>query len=51
MVLGPLDDQPPSELFVTAITWAGARTGIATLPDGARRRRQAASAFRVPGLR
>ena len=32
-----LDDQPPSTLFVTAVTEAEVRTGIAVLPQGTRR--------------
>ena len=37
-VLAWLDDQPTRELFVTAVTEAEVRTGIAFLPEGARRR-------------
>ena len=36
-VLAWLDDQPTSTLFVTAITEAEVRTGIAILPQGKRR--------------
>ena len=37
-VLGWMDDQLSRELFVTAVTEAEVRTGIAILPEGARRR-------------
>ena len=37
-VLVWVDNQPSRELFVTAITEAEVRTGIAFLPEGARRR-------------
>ena len=37
-VLGWMDDQLSRELFVTAVTEAELRTGIAILPEGARRR-------------
>ncbi len=37
-VLAWLDDRPTRELFVTAVTEAEVRTGIAFLPEGARRR-------------
>ena len=37
-VLAWVDNQPSRELFVTAITEAEVRTGIAFLPEGARRR-------------
>ena len=37
-VVAWLDDQPTETLFVTAITEAEIRTGIALLPDGGRRR-------------
>ena len=37
-VLVWLDDQPTRELFVTAVTEAEVRTGIAFLPEGRRRR-------------
>ena len=36
-VLAWMDEQPPRRLFVTAITEAEARTGVALLPAGARR--------------
>ena len=37
-VLAWMDNQPSRELFVTSITEAEIRTGIAFLPEGARRR-------------
>ena len=37
-VLAWVDNQPSRELFVTAITEAEIRTGVAFLPEGARRR-------------
>ena len=37
-VLNWIDGRPTRELFVTAVTEAEVRTGIAFLPDGARRR-------------
>ncbi len=37
-VLAWVDNQPSRELFVTAITEVEVRTGIAFLPEGARRR-------------
>ena len=37
-VLAWTDDRPPRELFVTAVTEAEIRTGIALLPEGKRRR-------------
>lgn len=37
-VLAWMDERPPRQLFVTAITEAEVRTGIANLPIGARRR-------------
>ena len=37
-VLAWVDNQPSRELFVTSITEAEIRTGIAFLPEGARRR-------------
>ena len=48
-VLGWMDDLPTSELFVTAITEAEVRTGIAILPEGARRRGLADAAERTLG--
>ena len=44
-----LDDRPTRELFVTAITEAEIRTGIALLPQGRRRRGIAAAADRAFG--
>ena len=38
VVLAWMDRLPSRELFVTAITEAEVRTGIAILPEGARRR-------------
>lgn len=38
VVLAWMDDRPARELFVTAITEAEVRTGIAVLPEGRRRR-------------
>ena len=48
-VLNWLDRQPTRELFVTAVTEAEVRTGIAFLPDGARRRGLAEAAERAFG--
>ena len=48
-VLGWLDDRPTRELFVTAVTEAEVRTGIALLPAGRRRRAIAAAARRAAG--
>ena len=48
-VLGWMDDLPTRELFVTAITEAEVRTGIAFLPEGARRRGLADAAERTLG--
>lgn len=48
-VLTWLDRRPTRELFVTAVTEAEVRTGIAFLPDGARRRGLAEAAERVFG--
>ena len=36
-VLAWMDDRPPREVFVTAVTEAEIRTGIALLPEGRRR--------------
>ena len=44
-----LDDRPTRELFVTAVTEAEVRTGIAFLPEGKRRRGIAEAADRVLG--
>ena len=46
-VLVWLDDRPPRELFVTAVTEAEIRAGIAFLPEGARRRGLAGAAERA----
>ena len=46
-VLGWLDDRPTRELFVTAVTEAEVRTGIAFLPEGKRRRGIAEAADRA----
>ena len=48
-VLGWMDSRPARELFVTAVTAAEVRTGIAFLPEGARRRDLAAAAERTLG--
>ena len=48
-VLDWLDDQPTRELFVTAVTEAEVRTGIAFLPEGRRRRGIAEAADRAFG--
>ena len=48
-VLVWLDDRPTRELFVTAVTEAEVRTGIAFLPEGARRRGLAEAAERAFG--
>ena len=45
-----LDDQLTSTLFVTAVTEAEIRTGIAILPDGERRRGLTAAAERAFGV-
>ena len=37
-VLAWMDERPPRELFVTAVTETEVRTGIALLPEGRRRR-------------
>ena len=49
-VLAWLDEQLTSALFVTAITEAEIRTGIALLPDGERKRGLAAAAERAFGV-
>ena len=46
-VLAWMDNRPTRELFVTAVTEAEVRTGIAILPEGARRRNLAESAERA----
>lgn len=48
-VLVWLDDRPTRELFVTAVTEAEVRTGIAFLPEDKRRRGIAEAADRVLG--
>ena len=48
-VLVWMDDLPTRELFVTAITEAEVRTGIAFLPEGARRRGLSDAAERTLG--
>ena len=48
-VMGWLDDRPARELFVTAVTEAEIRAGIAFLPEGARSRRLAEAAERAFG--
>ena len=48
-VLSWLDKRPTRELFVTAVTEAEIRTGIAFLPDGARRRGLAKAAEQAFG--
>ena len=46
-VLSWMDERPMRELFVTVVTEAEIRTGIAILPDGARRRGLADAAERT----
>ena len=46
-VIVRLDDHPTRELFVTAVTEAEVRTGIAFLPEGRRRRGIAEAADRA----
>ena len=48
-VLAWLDRRPARELFLTAVTEAEVRTGIAFLPEGARRRGLAEAAERAFG--
>ena len=48
-VLSWMDSRPVRELFVTAVTEAEVRAGIAFLPAGARRRDLAAAAERTLG--
>ena len=48
-VLAWMDDRPPRELFVTAVTEAEVRTGIALLPEGRRRRGLAEACERAFG--
>ena len=49
-VLAWLDDQPTSTLFVTAITEAEIRTGIAILPGGERQRELTVASERAFGI-
>ncbi|MYK60033.1 MAG: type II toxin-antitoxin system VapC family toxin, partial [Rhodospirillaceae bacterium] len=49
-VLSWVDGVPALELFVTAVTEAEIRTGIAFLPEGARRRDLLYAAERTLGL-
>ena len=49
-VLSWMDERPTRELFVTAVTEAEIRTGIAILPSGARRRGLADAAERTLGV-
>ena len=49
-VLAWMDELPPRRLFVTAVTEAEVRTGIAILPEGARRRGLADAAERALGV-
>ena len=46
-VLVWVDDRPTRQLFVTAVTEAEVRTGVAFLPEGRRRRRLAEAADRA----
>lgn len=48
-VLVWMDERPPRELFVTAVTEAEVRTGIALLPEGKRRRGLAEACERAFG--
>ena len=48
-VLAWMDERPPRELFVTAVTEAEVRTGIALLPEGKRRRGLAEACERAFG--
>ena len=48
-VLAWMDERPPRELFVTAVTEAEVRTGIAFLPEGRRRRGLAEACERAFG--
>ena len=49
-VLGWMDNQLTANLFVTSVTEAEIRTGIATLPEGERRRGLTAAAERLFGV-
>ena len=46
-VVAWIDNQPSEDLFVTAITEAEIRAGVAALPDGRRKRELGAAADRV----
>jgi len=46
-VLVWVDNRPTRQLFVTAVTEAEVRTGVAFLPEGRRRRRLAEAADRA----
>lgn len=48
-VVAWVDDRPARELFVTAVTEAEVRTGIADLPEGRRRRGLAEACERAFG--
>ena len=48
-VLSWMDKQPTQELFITAVTEAEIRTGVAILPESARRRGLADAAERTLG--
>ena len=48
-VLSWMDEQPTQDLFITAVTEAEIRTGVAILPEGGRRRRLAEAAERALG--
>ena len=48
-VLSWMDKQPTQDLFVTAVTEAEIRTGVAILPEGVRRRGLADAAERTLG--
>ncbi len=48
-VLSWMDEQPTQDLFVSAVTEAEIRTGVAVLPEGARRRGLADAAERTLG--
>ena len=48
-VLAWIDDWPTRDLFVTAVTEAEVRTGVAILPEGARRREIEEAAERLIG--
>ena len=48
-VLAWMDDRPTREFFMTAVTEAEVRTGVAIMPDGARRRKIGEAAERLIG--